>query len=93
MQAFAAPQTKETDMSDVTEKPEGRVKAAGCTHQFECEPSCVPALRNSYHCEKCDVSWTDEWSCACDDECPECGTVYTPEESEEIGACACEDLR
>jgi hypothetical protein len=23
--------------------------------------------------EHCGTTWTDEWSCACDDECPVCG--------------------
>ncbi len=25
-----------------------------------------------YECD-CGNTWEDEWSCACDDECPECG--------------------
>ena len=79
-------------MSDVIEVP-GRLKAAGCTHQFECEKACAKAYRNSYHCDACDVSWADEWSCACDDECPECDASISPEESEVIGECACEDLQ
>jgi hypothetical protein len=67
-------------------------KQSGCTHQFECEKNCAPALCNSYHCDECDVSWTSEWSCESDDECPECGKAYTPESSEQIGDCACEVL-
>jgi hypothetical protein len=67
-------------------------KKPGCEHQFESEPDCAPALRNFYHCDDCDVSWSDEWSCACDDECPQCGAAIPPEESEEIGECACECL-
>jgi hypothetical protein len=90
--AFAAPQTKETDMSDVIEEADGRIKADGCKHQFDNEPYCMPALCNSYHCDDCDVSWSDEWSCARDDECPECGKPISPEESKVIGDCACEDL-
>lgn len=39
---------------------------------------------NHYHCAECDVSWSDEWSCMCDDECPEYGKDYTPVSSEEI---------
>lgn len=44
---------------------------------------------NYYTCPVCEHEWKDEWSCACDDECPECGTgdispyhyeVYGPEE-------------
>lgn len=26
-----------------------------------------------YHCPACDVSWSSSWSCACDDDCPDCG--------------------
>lgn len=38
-------------------------------------------LENHYHCDGCDESWTDQWSCACDDECPSCGTPISPEDS------------
>ena len=27
---------------------------------------------NRYRCERCDRTWSDEWSCMCDDECPYC---------------------
>lgn len=37
---------------------------------------------NHYHCDECDVSWDDEWSCCCDDECPECGHAISPEASD-----------
>lgn len=37
---------------------------------------------NFFKCVDCDTKWVDEWSCACDDECPQCGTVMTPYESE-----------
>ena len=33
---------------------------------------------NHYHCDDCDVSWDDEWSCAVDDECPQCGKDISP---------------
>lgn len=39
---------------------------------------------NHYHCRDCDMSWNDEWSCACDDECPNCGVSISPIESIEI---------
>jgi hypothetical protein len=39
---------------------------------------------NRYHCSECNESWSDEWDCACDDECPECGKDFTPISSEEI---------
>ena len=30
-------------------------------------------FRNRYSCDRCEFEWEDEWSCMCDDECPECG--------------------
>lgn len=33
---------------------------------------------NFYSCEKCCVEWETTWSCACDDECPECQACLTP---------------
>ena len=41
-------------------------------------------FRNHYHCPRCESSWSDEWSCACDDECPCCSLDCTPEFSEEL---------
>ena len=39
-------------------------------------------FRNFYrHCE---VSWDDEWSCTCNDKCPECGAEIEPYESESL---------
>lgn len=32
----------------------------------------------SYRCEACGVGWTDEWSCACNDRCPECDAEIEP---------------
>ena len=42
-------------------------------------------LRNHYHCDDCDESWTDDWSCACDDKCPKCGKAIMPHDSVELG--------
>lgn len=28
---------------------------------------------NFYRCPECKTAWEDEWSCACNDECPGCG--------------------
>lgn len=40
--------------------------------------------RNMYVCE-CGTKWEDEWSCACDDECPICGASdYSPIDSEDL---------
>lgn len=41
-------------------------------------------LVNHYECAECNTSWDSEWSCACDDDCPECGTVMTPQDSTDI---------
>lgn len=30
-------------------------------------------LRIEYHCPACGHDWQDEWECACDDDCPNCG--------------------
>ena len=32
-----------------------------------------PLFLNRYCCPECGHEWDDTWSCACDDECPECG--------------------
>ena len=40
---------------------------------------------NFYRCERCRRRWTDEWSCACDDECPNCGFPdLSPFKSEDL---------
>lgn len=38
-------------------------------------------MTNDYHHAPCDASWESSHSCACDDECPDCGTSISPEES------------
>lgn len=43
-------------------------------------------LVNYYECPDCDVRWDDEWECACDDECPQCGTDVSPYESKNAHA-------
>lgn len=41
--------------------------------------------RNHYHCGECGTDWEDEWSCCCDDECPECGSRnWSPYDSEDL---------
>jgi hypothetical protein len=42
--------------------------------------------RNQYECPRCGTEWEDQWSCGCDDECPDCGLDCSPVTSEEIGA-------
>lgn len=36
---------------------------------------------NHYHCPECDTSWHDDWHCACNDDCPDCGAEIEPEDS------------
>lgn len=40
---------------------------------------------NTYYCESCELTWSDSWSCQCDDQCPDCGKSITPESSIWIG--------
>ena len=47
---------------------------------------------NTYQCERCDETWTDEWSCTCDDECPHCGfRDLAPLDSEDLTEVILED--
>ena len=41
---------------------------------------------NRYECVECNVAWEDEWSCCCDDECPECKVDHTPFDSDDLSA-------
>lgn len=41
---------------------------------------------NSYFCGDCNKSWFDEWSCGCDDQCPNCGIDYEPENMKDLSA-------
>jgi len=41
-------------------------------------------LTNHYTCPECGTDWQDEWSCAVDDDCPNCGARHiSPHESQE----------
>ena len=56
----------------------------GLTVLFDAEKD-MAWYRNFYHCTDCDTRWEDEWSCCCDDECPECGSRnWSPYESEDL---------
>ena len=45
----------------------------------------VAWFRNHYICESCDTTWTDEWSCTCDDDCPHCGARHmSPFKSDDL---------
>jgi len=42
---------------------------------------------NHYSCDQCGEHWDDEWSCTCDDDCPNCGSRhYSPVDSEDLTA-------
>jgi DNA-directed RNA polymerase subunit RPC12/RpoP len=42
-------------------------------------------FNNYYICARCDSTWTDEWSCMCDDDCPHCGARHmTPYKSDDL---------
>lgn len=46
---------------------------------------------NHYHCGDCGADWEDEWSCCCDDECPNCGSGdWSPVDSEDLTEVVCE---
>lgn len=81
-------------MSDTIAEAEPRLKAPGCSHQFENEPHCVRPVRNTYECD-CGEAWEDTWSCGCDDKCLACGAAVEASDSVEIEgqACACAHLR
>ncbi len=40
-------------------------------------------FRNYYRCT-CGTEWSDEWSCMCNDRCPNCNLEIEPHESEEL---------
>lgn len=45
----------------------------------------MPRFTNRYECPRCGYTWSDEWDCACDDDCGECGLRHiSPVESEDI---------
>jgi hypothetical protein len=37
-----------------------------------------------YRHDDCRIIWTDEWSCACNDDCPKCGAEVEPYDWEDI---------
>ena len=39
---------------------------------------------NFYDCLECGTSWTDEWSCKCDDRCPKCYAATVPTKSVDL---------
>jgi O-acetyl-ADP-ribose deacetylase (regulator of RNase III) len=41
-------------------------------------------FHNYYHCLDCDTEWEDDWSCTCNDKCPDCNKEIEPYKSEDI---------
>ena len=40
---------------------------------------------NYYTCDRCGKSWTDEWSCTCDDDCQHCEARHmSPDHSDDL---------
>jgi len=37
-----------------------------------------------YECSACGIKWTDEWSCTCNDRCPECRAEIEPYDDEDL---------
>jgi hypothetical protein len=40
---------------------------------FDAEPDAERLLDIEYCCPECDHEWQEQWSCACDSQCPNCG--------------------
>ena len=38
-------------------------------------------FENYYECSECNEKWTDEWSCMCNDRCPNCDIETEPTSS------------
>lgn len=51
------------------------VASCGIVNAFQ---AVVGSMRNHYDCSTCGAVWDDLWSCASDDDCPECGSTCTP---------------
>jgi len=41
-------------------------------------------FRKYYECSQCGTKWTDEWSCVCNDRCPNCDTETEPSDAEDV---------
>ena len=41
---------------------------------------------NKYICDGCGTEWEDQWSCACNDKCPNCNAEIEPDSSEWLGS-------
>ena len=46
---------------------------------------------NRYDCPECNTEWIDEWSCMCNDRCPECHCETQPSSSIDLSHPLSED--
>jgi hypothetical protein len=46
---------------------------------------------NRYDCSECNAAWADEWSCMCNDRCPECDCETQPTSSIDLSQPLTED--
>jgi hypothetical protein len=51
---------------------------------LEEEQVLIAWFRNSYECSRCGENWQDEWSCMCNDRCPNCNLETSPSESDDL---------
>lgn len=45
---------------------------------------------NSYTCQSCtseQIDWFDDWTCGCDDDCPNCGESHSPHDQQWLANC------
>lgn len=52
------------------------------------------AVMSHYTCQSCtseQIDWMQLWSCACNDECPNCGTETEPHTTEFLGGTSADD--
>jgi hypothetical protein len=50
----------------------------------EKDPPKAAWYENHYVCSECNSSWIDEWSCMCNDRCPECDSEIQPTSSTDL---------
>jgi hypothetical protein len=63
------------------------VECGQCREDLDDNDMCPDCLKftNHYKCPRCGHEWTDQWSCTCDDDCPECGCRHiSPHHSEDV---------
>ncbi len=51
-------------------------------------------FRNIYECSRCGNNWEDEWSCTCNDRCPQCNAEIEAKDSVDLSrSLTAEDFR